>query len=259
MGSVNPFVVLPCAAASDLEGVATLLYGSCTVGVGQFCTQPGLVLALEADARSLAAALGRRAGAAGAEVMLYDGLATTYEDAVDRRAGSAGVELVARASRGADGTAAPAVLYADGAAALADPGLFDEVFGPVTLVVGAAHADALVALVARLPGQLTATVHAAGDDLADHAGLLRLLERRVGRLLFGGVPTGVEVVPAMQHGGPYPASSDVRSTSVGTAAISRFVRPICYQDAPAAVLPVELRDGNPAGILRLVDGTWTRS
>ena len=88
---------------------------------------------------------------------------------------------------------------------------------------------------------------------------MRHLERKVGRLLFGGVPTGVEVAPAMQHGGPYPASSDVRTTSVGTAAIQRFVRPICYQDAPEAVLPVELRDGNPAGILRFVDGTWTRS
>jgi 2,5-dioxopentanoate dehydrogenase len=259
MGSVNPFVVLPNAAARDLEGVATLLYGSCTLGVGQFCTQPGLVLALEADARALAEALGRRAAAAAAEPMLYDGLAEAYGAAVERRAGAAGVELVARASQGADGTAAPAVLYADGATALADPGLFDEVFGPVTLVVGAADPETLSALVAGLPGQLTATVHAAGDDLADHVGLVRALERKVGRLLFGGVPTGVEVLPAMQHGGPYPASSDVRSTSVGTAAIVRFARPICYQDAPDAVLPVELRDGNPAGILRLVDGTWTRS
>jgi 2,5-dioxopentanoate dehydrogenase len=259
MGSVNPFVVLPGAAARDLEGVATLLYGSCTLGVGQFCTQPGLVLALEADARALAAALGRRADAAAAEVMLYDGLAEAYGAAVERRAGAAGVELVARASRGSDGTAAPAVLYADAATVLADPTLFDEVFGPVTLVVGAADAHALDALVARLPGQLTATVHAAGEDLADHAGLIRHLERKVGRLLFGGVPTGVEVVPAMQHGGPYPASSDVRSTSVGTAATLRFVRPIAYQDAPPSLLPPELQDGNPTGILRLVDGSWTRS
>jgi 2,5-dioxopentanoate dehydrogenase len=178
---------------------------------------------------------------------------------VERRAGAAGVELVARASRGSDGTAAPAVLYADAATVLADPTLFDEVFGPVTLVVGAADAHALDALVARLPGQLTATVHAAGEDLADHAGLIRRLERKVGRLLFGGVPTGVEVVPAMQHGGPYPASSDVRSTSVGTAAISRFVRPIAYPDAPPSLLPPELQDDNPRGILRLVNGTWTRS
>jgi 2,5-dioxopentanoate dehydrogenase len=259
MGSVNPVVVLPGAAASDLDGLATLLFGSCTLGVGQFCTQPGLLLALEADARRLAAALGGRAAAATAEVMLHDGIADAYTAAVDRRAAHRGVELVGRAPLGNDGTGAPAVLYADAATVLADPELLDEVFGPTTLVVGATDAEALAELVARLPGQLTATLHATPSDLAAHAGVVRGLERKVGRLLFGGVPTGVEVVPAMQHGGPYPASSDVRSTSVGTAAIQRFVRPICYQDAPDALLPVELRDGNPAGILRLVDGTWTRS
>lgn len=259
MGSVNPFVVLPGAAARDPEGVAALLFGSCTLGVGQFCTQPGLVLALEADARPLAAALGRLAAAATAEAMLYDGIADVYTAAVDRRAALPGVELVGRAPLGNDGTGAPAVLYADGAAVLAEPDLLDELFGPAALVVGASDAEALAELAARLPGQLTATLHATAGDLVEHAGLVRHLERKVGRLLFGGVPTGVEVAPAMQHGGPYPASSDVRTTSVGTAAIQRFVRPICYQDAPEAVLPVELRDGNPAGILRFVDGTWTRS
>ncbi len=259
MGSVNPVVVLPGAAAADLEALAALLHGSCTLGVGQFCTQPGLVMALAEDARALAAALGRHAERASAGVMLYDALAERYDAELERRAALPGVELVARAEAGPDGTATPAVLHCRAAAVGSHPDLLDELFGPVTLVVEAADAEALRALVEGLPGQLSATVHATDDDLRVHAELVRLLERRVGRLLFGGVPTGVEVVPAMHHGGPYPASSDARATSVGSAAIDRFVRPVSYQDAPDAWLPPELRDGNPSGILRLVDGTWTRS
>ena len=259
MSSVNPVVVLPGAAAADLEGLAALLHGSCTLGVGQFCTQPGLVLALGEDARALAAALGRHAASATAGVMLYDALADRYAAELERRAALPGVALVARAEPGPDGTAAPAVLHCQAATVWSHPELLDELFGPATLVVEAADVDALRALVERLPGQLSATVHATDEDLQAHAELVRALEQRVGRLLFGGVPTGVEVVPAMHHGGPYPASSDARATSVGSAAIDRFVRPVCYQDAPAAWLPPALRDGNPSGILRLVDGTWTRS
>ncbi len=259
MGSVNPVVVLSAAAARDLEGLALSLYGSCTLGVGQFCTQPGLVLALADDARALAAALGRHAAQATAGVMLYDGLAEAYTAGLERRAALPGVELVARAAPGPDGTAAPAVLRCDAGTVRAHPELLDELFGPATLVVEAADGADLLALSEGLPGQLSATVHASDDDLNEHAALLRALERKVGRLLFGGVPTGVEVAPAMQHGGPYPASNDVRVTSVGSAAIDRFVRPVCYQDAPAAWLPPELHDDNPSGILRLVNGTWTRS
>ncbi len=259
MGSVNPVVVLPGAAARDLEGLATLLHGSCTLGVGQFCTQPGLMLALADDARALAAALGREAASATAGVMLYDGLADAYAAGLEQRAALPGVELVARADPGPAGTAAPAVLRCEASTVRAYPELLDEVFGPVTLVVEASDAAELLAFVEGLPGQLSATLHASDDDLREHAVLVRALERKVGRLLFGGVPTGLEVVSAMHHGGPYPASSDVRVTSVGSAAIDRFVRPVCYQDAPAAWLPPELHDGNPSGILRLVNGTWTRS
>ena len=264
MGSVNPVVVLPSAAAADLEALAAMLYGSCTLGVGQFCTKPGLVLGLRPYARELAGALGRRAAAAEPGVMLYDALASTFAAGVAERAALPGVRLVAHAPAAhaptaTEGSAAPAVLACDAAVAMAAPALIEELFGPATLVIEAADADELRALCERLPGQLSATVHADAADLATHASLLHLLERRVGRLVFGGVPTGVEVAPAMHHGGPYPASSDVRSTSVGSAAIERFLRPICYQDAPASVLPAPLHDGNPERILRLVDGTWTRS
>ncbi len=259
MGSVNPVVVLPGAVAGDLAGLAALLHGSCTLGVGQFCTQPGLVLALADDARALAATLGRHAASAPAGVMLYEALAEGYAAELERRAALPGVALVGRAEPGPDGTAAPAVLHCRAGTVASHPELLDEIFGPATLVVEAADVDELHMLIERLPGQLSATVHATDDDLRAHAMLVRALERRVGRLLFAGVPTGVEVVPAMHHGGPYPASSDARGTSVGSAAIDRFVRPVCYQDAPAAWLPDELREGNPSGILRLVNGTWTRS
>ncbi len=259
MGSVNPVVVLPGAADRDLEALSNLLFASCTLGGGQFCTQPGLLIAVGAEAARLAEALGRRAEAAAAEPLLYAGLADAYAAGVERLVALRGVELVGRGRPGPEGSGAPVVLRCSVSTALEHPELLEEVFGPVTVVIEAPAAETLLELVERLPGQLTATLHAAEADLSEHAPLLQALERKVGRLLFGGVPTGVEVVPAMHHAGPYPASSDVRATSVGSAAIERFVRPICYQDAPAALLPAELRDDNPAGILRLVNGTWTRS
>ncbi len=259
MGSVNPVVVLPRAAEHDLEGLAVRLYASCTLGVGQYCTQPGLVVALGPDARALADALARHALEATAEPMLYDDLADAYAAGVQQRTKLDGVELLGQGEAAADGTAAPAVLYCAARAVLEHAELLDELFGPVTLVVEAADGAELLALIERLPGQLSATLYAGDGGASEYATLIRTLERKVGRLLFGGVPTGLEVAPAMHHGGPYPASSDVRATSVGSAAIDRFARPICYQDAPPALLPAALRDGNPSRILRLVDGTWTRS
>jgi alpha-ketoglutaric semialdehyde dehydrogenase len=138
------------------------------------------------------------------------------------------------------------------------PALGDELFGPSTIVVRVRSVDELVRAAAGLEGQLTATVHATPAELAAAAPLLATLERKVGRLVFGGVPTGVEVSPAMNHGGPYPSTTDARSTSVGTASIHRFARPLCYQDADAAVLPPELGDRNARGLWRLVDGRFTR-
>jgi 2,5-dioxopentanoate dehydrogenase len=259
MGSVNPVIVLPSALEGDVAAFAARLYASCTLGVGQYCTQPGVIVSVGPRGADLAAALGRLADAGSAEPMLYGALAEAYARELAARLTLPGVHAFGRGAAGPDGTATPTVLHCDAATALAHPDLLNELFGPTTLVITAADRADLHALVARLSGQLTATLYATPDEIAAMPDLLPDLTDRVGRLLFGGVPTGVEVLPAMQHGGPYPASSDVRSTSVGSAAIARFARPIAYQDAPQALLPAELRDGNPLGILRFEEGRWTRS
>jgi NADP-dependent aldehyde dehydrogenase len=138
------------------------------------------------------------------------------------------------------------------------PLLHEEVFGPVALIVDVPEALALSRAASALTGQLTATVHATPEDIAAHADLFAILERKAGRLLINGFPTGVEVAPAMNHGGPYPATTDARFTSVGTAAIERFARPVCWQNFPASALPVELQNANPRGLMRLVNGKLTR-
>jgi len=150
------------------------------------------------------------------------------------------------------------VLATDVAGFRAHPELAEEVFGPFALLIAAADLAELEAVASGFEGQLTATVHATADDLAGAGALLRHLERRAGRLIVNGFPTGVEVSPAMNHGGPYPATTDVRFTSVGTAALQRFVRPVCYQNFAAAQLPPALQDANPLGLWRLVNEKLTR-
>jgi NADP-dependent aldehyde dehydrogenase len=167
-----------------------------------------------------------------------------------------GVGREAGVGPGAEVTAA--VFLTDGKVFAANPHLTEEVFGPVSLLVRSGSSKELMELAERLGGNLTATIHGTDEDLTAYEGLLRILERKVGRLIFNGFPTGVEVCPSMNHGGPYPATTDARTTSVGTAAIYRFARPVAWQDFPQAALPPELKDGNPRGIWRLVDGELTR-
>lgn len=262
MGSVNPVFVLPGALAERAETIAAGLVASTTLGVGQFCTNPGLVFTVDGDGaqRLLEAAAGAVRGVEPG-TMLYAGVCSAFRDGVESLAALPGVEVVGRSATDPDpdGNEADAwVLTTDAATFAADATLAHEVFGPATLVVRAPDVDTLIDLARGLDGQLTASVHATDDDLAQHGSLVRALERIAGRLVFNGYPTGVEVTHAMHHGGPYPAATDVRSTSVGTAALERFVRPVCFQDAPVAVLPPELRDDNPLGVWRLVDGELTR-
>jgi NADP-dependent aldehyde dehydrogenase len=154
--------------------------------------------------------------------------------------------------------ATPALFQVNGSALLADPGLATEIFGPSTLIIRYADEEEMLALAEALEGQLTATLHGSGADIAASARLIGILERKAGRLVVNGFPTGVEVCHAMVHGGPYPATSESRMTSVGTQAIYRFARPVCYQDFPQAALPDELKDENPLGIWRLLNGQFTR-
>ncbi len=256
MSSINPFYVLPGALARDAAGIGRGFVDSLTMGVGQFCTNPGLVIGLagpglDAFIRAAADALPTK----GAGTMLTAGIHKAYAGAVEKRTGLAGMRLVAQGSDGGQGCAARAALYeTDAAAFLASPDLEEEIFGPASLVVTCRDEAELLAVTRHVEGQLTATVHTTADDRDLAARLLAILERKAGRVLFNGYPTGVEVCHAMVHGGPFPATSDARTTSVGATAIERFLRPVCYQDVPGDLLPEALRDDNPLGLTRMVDG-----
>ncbi len=256
MSSINPVYLLPGALEAGGAKLAGAFVDSLTMGVGQFCTNPGLVIGLagpQLDAFRDAAAAALQLKPAG--TMLTAGIHQAYDTAIGKRAGVSGVQLVANGSQEGPGCAARAALYqCDAATFLANPALEEEIFGPVSLLIACRNEDEILAVTRHLEGQLTATVHAVESDHALAGALLPLLERKVGRILFNGFPTGVEVSYAMVHGGPFPATSDARSTSVGATAIERFLRPVCYQDVPAGLLPEALKDGNPLGIVRLVDG-----
>lgn len=258
MGSINPLFLLPNALAEKGEAVAAGLVNSVTLGAGQFCTNPGLVLGLAHDGLDgFVQTVAEKLSETPAFTMLHGGICDAYQQGVEAMSGVEGVAVAARAQATAD-TAGAAVLTTDAEVFLREPRLREEVFGPSTLVVRCADLGEMERVAEALEGNLTATLHGTADDLRAADRLVRLLRRRVGRLIFNGFPTGVEVCPSMHHGGPYPATTDVRSTSVGTAAIYRFARPVCYQDFPQEMLPPELRDRNERGIWRLVEGERTR-
>ena len=259
MGSINPVFLLPGVLSERLQEVAAGFVGSVTLGVGQFCTNPGLVVGiagdeLEAFIREVASQIENTQTG----VMLYEAIQKTFEEEIGRWQESSYVEVVGRGTA-KDSQGAPSYLFTTSAETfLKEPSLHEEVFGPSTLVVKAADRAEFLEVARALEGQLTATLHGQAEELADYGDLISTLQDKVGRLIFNGFPTGVEVCHAMHHGGPYPATTDTRSTSVGTAAIHRFAKPICYQDFPQAALPPELQDDNPRGILRLVNGVYER-
>ena len=256
MSSINPVIILPGALADRGKAIATGLHGSLTLGVGQFCTNPGLVmLGKELDASEFLGELTSLVNETPEATMLTGGICNAYRDGVKAHAGNSNVHQLATADSSPDAcTGAATVFEADGAAFLSDPSLSEEVFGPATLMVRHSSDAELLEIVHALEGQLTATIHGTEADLAENAELIQVLETKAGRLVFNGFPTGVEVCHAMVHGGPYPATSDGRSTSVGTQAVFRFCRPVSYQGWPDAALPDALKEANPLGISRLVDG-----
>lgn len=261
MGSSNPVFILPRALASRGEAIAKGLVASVTLGVGQFCTNPGLTVVERSDAASAFAAATRElVTKAPVGTVVHSGIQAAYAQGLAARAGVRGVTLAAQASAPASsGAAAPAALLVTDAPTFSrEASLREELYGPATLLVECASKAEVLALARTLEGHLTATVHGDGADLTEYAALFDILRRKVGRVVVNGYPTGVEVAHAMHHGGPYPATTDSRSTSVGSAAIERFARPVCYQDVPEALLPEELRGPNPRGVWRLVDGRLTR-
>ncbi|WP_277373487.1 aldehyde dehydrogenase (NADP(+)) [Pseudomonas sp. AA-38] len=259
MSSVNPVIVLPGALATRGATVAKELAGSVVLGCGQFCTNPGLVIGIRSAAFSdFVAALSDAIASQPAQTMLNAGTLRSYASGLAHLHGHAKVTHLA-GNEQAGNQAQPQLFKADVSMLLeGDPLLQEEVFGPTTIVVEAADSAELTRALQSMYGQLTATLIAERDDLSAFRDLLPLLETKAGRVLLNGYPTGVEVCDAMVHGGPYPATSDARGTSVGTLAIHRFLRPVCYQNYPDEVLPEALQNANPLGIQRLVDGVHTR-
>jgi alpha-ketoglutaric semialdehyde dehydrogenase len=255
MSSINPVILLPGALAERGAAIGTGFAAALTLGSGQFCTNPGLLLAI--DGPELDAFVQDASGAVGKTTpapMLTRGIHKAYVDAVTEIASRPGVATVARGGE-AQGFSGQAGLFATTADRfLDDHSLREEMFGASSLLVRCPDIETLIATIDDLEGQLTIAVHAADADLPIARRLLPHIEKKAGRILFNGFGTGVEVSHAMVHGGPFPSTSDVRSTSVGSLAIARFLRPVCYQDVPAALLPEAVADGNPLGIPRRVDG-----
>lgn len=251
MSSVNPVVVLPGALAGDPTALATAYVGSLTLGSGQFCTNPGLLFLPRGEqGDAFLRAAGEAVAGATGQTMLTPGIAEAYRSGTAALRDVAGVRVVGEGSAAGDLAPAPQVVEAPG---LEHP-VTDEVFGASGVVVRFDDAADLLPRLEGLEGQLTATVHATDADADAAATLLPVLETKAGRILFNGWPTGVEVGHAMVHGGPFPATSDSRTTSVGSLAIERFQRPVAYQDVPAALLPDAVRDDNPWGLRRRIDG-----
>jgi 2,5-dioxopentanoate dehydrogenase len=261
MGSINPVFVLPAALAERADTIADGLAASVTLGVGQFCTCPGIAAGIGGPAFDrFVARMEALMTSAAPGTMLYPRILQSYEAGGRQLGAIAGVRTIsAEAAAGDDAAVArPSVFVTDARTFLDHHELRQEVFGPSTVLVRCDSPEQLADVARGLEGQLTATIHGTPAELAEHATLVSILEQKAGRLVFNGFPTGVEVCSAMQHGGPYPATTDARSTSVGTAAIERFARPVAYQSFPASALPLELQDANPRGVWRSVDGEMSR-
>ena len=259
MSSINPVVLLPGALAARGAAIAQQFAASLTLGAGQFCTNPGLVLAVQGESLQAFEQLASTAlGNMSAATMLTPGIHANYCKGVERLAANPNVERLASGAAGGRFDAQAALFATTAQAFLAQPALRDEVFGPASLIVRCQDLSELHDVLKALEGQLTVAVHL---DAADHEACRRLmptLERKAGRVLANGFGTGVEVAHAMVHGGPFPATSDARTTSVGSRAIERFLRPVSYQDLPDDLLPAALREGNPLGLTRRMDGVIDR-
>ncbi|MFC3785557.1 NADP-dependent aldehyde dehydrogenase [Sphingopyxis italica] len=259
MSSINPVVLFPAAAKARGAALGEAYAASLTMGAGQFCTNPGLVIALDgSDLDAFVGAAAATLGQSPAQQMLTPAIHSAFGRGVDALRANDAVETVARGPAGEGENQAQAALFGTDAAAFArDPALGDEVFGSSSIVVRAADPAEIAQLVGGLEGQLTATLLFDEADEELVAPLIPLLARKAGRILANGWPTGVEVCHAMVHGGPFPATSDSRTTSVGALAIMRFLRPVCYQNLPDHLLPAALRQDNPYGAPRRVDGVLT--
>lgn len=260
MGSINPVFLLPGALSGNQDALAQGFVGSLTLGVGQFCTNPGVFIGQKSDdLTNFIQSCGTLVRSSASGTMLTKGIQQAYESGRSRVASTQAVELLAEGQSGTQNAPGQAAIYTTTVDNwLANENLAEEVFGPASIGLVAGGKEDLLAVANQLEGHLTATIHGTEEDLKAYQDLVAILERKVGRLLINGFPTGVEVCHAMVHGGPFPATTDSRTTSVGTDAIYRFTRPVCYQNFPAYLLPDALKDENPLKIWRTIDGAPTK-
>nr|WP_283253948.1 aldehyde dehydrogenase family protein [Acinetobacter baumannii] len=259
MSSINPMLMLPEALKNRGDKIAQDLADSVVLGCGQFCTNPGLILGIKsAEFSQLISNLTGIMGAKPAQTMLNAGTLKSYTAGLEHLTEHQGIKHLAGQTQQGN-QAQPQLFKADVELLLAgDQLLQEEIFGPTTVIIEVEDKAQLIQALQSMNGQLTATLIADEADLTEFAEVVPVLEEKAGRLLINGYPTGVEVCDAMVHGGPYPATSDARGTSVGTLAIDRYLRPVCYQNYPQSLLPEALKDSNPLQILRLVNGEMTR-
>ncbi len=260
MGSVNPIIVLPEALSKHGESIARTCAGSITLGVGQFCTNPGLMLGIDcAGLRRFVEVLGQEVAQAAAAPMLHAGILRSYSEKRAHALATKGVfEAGSSPNEDAEHLANATVAWVSGEDFLRTPHLQEEVFGPFSLMVLCRDAAQMRDVLQSLGGQLTCSIWAEPADLQTHASLLTLAQRKAGRVILNGVPTGVTVAPAMMHGGPFPATTDSRFTAVGIHAVRRWVRPVCFQNFHEAFLPEPLKNHNTSGIWRLINGQWSK-
>ena len=260
MSSVNPLIILEGALANK-EKIAKDLTGSVTLGVGQFCTNPGLIIMIDNEStQSFLKGFAEQLSAVPPATMLNKHICKAYTEGIQSLQANDEIKILTQSSVEAVSErheARPVILNMKGSDFLKDKKFSEEVFGPASLVVLCSDEQEMYKVLATLEGQLTATIHATDEDEKTLQPIINIITQKAGRLIYGGYPTGVEVCHSMQHGGPFPSTSDARSTSVGTAAIYRFLRPVAYQDFPDNLLPDVLKNENPLNILRLVDGEWT--
>ncbi len=256
MSAVNPVLLLPAKLTSDPEALGKAFIGSLTMGAGQFCTNPGLLLVIDGpDVDRFVAAAADALAQSDAMTMLTPAIHSAYCAGVEALSSHVAVRLLARGRLVEAPNRGQAALFeTSGKSFMADPALGHEIFGSSSILVRCADADELKQVLAGLEGQLTATLHMTADDEPLAQALMPLLIRKAGRILANGWPTGVEVSHAMVHGGPFPATTDGRSTSVGTMAIERFLRPVCFQDISDRLLPAAVREDNQLKLPRRIDG-----
>jgi alpha-ketoglutaric semialdehyde dehydrogenase len=256
MSSLNPVFVFRGALKGDVDALAQQYVASVTGSSGQLCTSPGLLFAPAGEAGDkLAAAVGRAVSACAGQTMLTEGIAKSWNSGTANLGGADGVQLIGQGTPGpTENAPAPAIFGTGVTEFTSNPVLHEEIFGAASLVIRYSSVEDLLQATRRIEGQLTATLQLTEEDYPTAARLLPVLEQKVGRIIVNGWPTGVEVGHAMVHGGPFPATSDTRTTSVGTLAINRFLRPVAYQNLPQELLPEALQDANPWHLNRRIDG-----